>query len=70
MEQKESNDARYSELLTPMKTPVKLEDDDTKGTGASPQVRSHPPLCLRERTGEKHTVYWCGSPAMWIRYPH
>ena len=36
MEQKESNDAWYSELLTPMKTPVKSEDDDTKGTGASP----------------------------------
>ena len=36
MEQKESNDARYSKLLTPTKTPVKSEDDDTKGTRASP----------------------------------
>ena len=36
MEQKESNDVRYSELLTPTGTPVKLEDDATKGTRASP----------------------------------
>ena len=39
MEQKESDDASYSELLTttPVNTPVKSEDDATmKGTGASP----------------------------------
>ena len=37
MEQKESDDAQYSELLTPMDMPVKTEDDATeKGTGASP----------------------------------
>ena len=34
MEQKETNDARYSELLTPTWTPVKMEDDTTKGTRA------------------------------------
>ena len=42
MEQKESDDARYSELLTPMKTPVKSEDDATKGTGASPDSERSP----------------------------
>ena len=42
MEQKESNDARYSEFLTPTKTPVKSEDDDTKGTGASPDSERSP----------------------------
>ena len=42
MEQKESDDARYSELLTPTKTPVKLKDDDTKGTGASPDGEKSP----------------------------
>ena len=42
MEQKESDDAQYSELLTPMKTPVKLEDDDTKGTRASPDSERSP----------------------------
>ena len=42
MEQKESDDARYSELLTPTRTPVKLEDDDTKGTRASPDSERSP----------------------------
>ena len=42
MEQKESDDARYSELLTRMKTPVKSEDDATKGTGASPDSERSP----------------------------
>ena len=42
MEQKESDDARYSELLTPTKTPVQSEDDDTKGTGASPDGEKSP----------------------------
>ena len=42
MEQKESDDARYSKLLTPTKTPMKLEDDDTKGTGASPDSERSP----------------------------
>ena len=42
MEQKESDDARYSELLTPTKTPVKLEDENTKGTGASPDGERSP----------------------------
>ena len=42
MEQKESNDAQYSELLTPTGTPVKLEDDATKGTGASPDSERSP----------------------------
>ena len=42
MEQKESDDAWYSELLTPTKTPVKSEDDDTKGTGASPDSERSP----------------------------
>ena len=42
MEQKESDDARYSKLLTPTKTPVKSEDDDTKGTGASPDSERSP----------------------------
>ena len=70
MEQKESNDAWYSELLTPMRTPVKLEDDATKGTGVSLTVRGHPPLCPRECAREKHTVYWCGLPATWILYLH
>ena len=42
MEQKESDDAWYSELLTPMKTPVKSEDDTTKGTGASPDSGRSP----------------------------
>ena len=39
MEQKKSDDALYSELLTttPVDTPIKSEDDATiKGTGASP----------------------------------
>ena len=35
MEQKETDDAQYSELLTPTGTPVKMEDDATKGTEAS-----------------------------------
>ena len=42
MEQKESDDAWYSELLTPTKTPVKSEDDDTKGTEASPDSERSP----------------------------
>ena len=42
MEQKESDDARYSKLLTPTKTPVKSEDDNTKGTGASPDGERSP----------------------------
>ena len=42
MEQKESDDARYSELLTPTKTPVKSEDDGTKGTGTSPDGERSP----------------------------
>ena len=42
MEQKESDDAWYSKLLTPMKTPVKSEDDATKGTGASPDSERSP----------------------------
>ena len=47
MEQKESNDAWYSELLTPMKTPVKSEDDDTKGTAASPDSERSPATVSR-----------------------
>ena len=42
MEQKQSDDAQYSELLTPMRTPVKSEDDATKGTGASPDSERSP----------------------------
>ena len=42
MEQKESDDARYSELLTPTGTPVKSEDDATMGTGASPDSERSP----------------------------
>ena len=42
MEQKESDDARYSELLTPTGTPVKSEDDTTKGTRASPDSERSP----------------------------
>ena len=42
MEQKESNDAWYSKLFTPTKTPVKSEDDTTKGTGASPDSERSP----------------------------
>ena len=42
MEQKESDDAQYSELLTPIKTPVKSEDDATKGTGPSPDSERSP----------------------------
>ena len=53
MEQKESNDAWYSELLTPTRTPVKSEDDTTKGTRASPDSERSPatvsqPMCRRE----------------------
>ena len=53
MEQKESDDARYSELLTPTRTPVKSEDDTTKGTGASPDSERSPAtvsqvMCQRE----------------------
>ena len=42
MEQKETDDARYSELLTPTGTPVKMEDDTTKGTGASLESEKSP----------------------------
>ena len=42
MEQKESDDAWYSKLLTPTRTPVKSEDDATKGTGASPDSERSP----------------------------
>ena len=42
MEQKESDDAQYSELLIPTRTPVKSEDDVTKGTGASPDSERSP----------------------------
>ena len=42
MEQKETEDAWYSELLTPTRTPVKTEDDTTKGTGASPDSEKSP----------------------------
>ena len=42
MEQKESDDAWYSELLTPTGTPVKSEVDATKGTGASPDSERSP----------------------------
>ena len=42
MEQKETDDARYSELLTPTGTPVKTEDDTTKGTRASPDSERSP----------------------------
>ena len=52
MEQKESNDAQYSELLTPTGTPVKMEDDATKGTGASPDSERSPttgPQGMRRR---------------------
>ena len=70
MEQKESDDARHSELLTPMKTPVKSEDDYTKGTGASPDgERSPATVSQGMHAREKHTVYWCGLPATWIQYP-
>ena len=52
MEQKETDDARYSELLTPTGTPVKMEDDTTKGTGASPEGEKLPatePQGMRRR---------------------
>ena len=42
MEQKKTDDAWYSELLTPTGTPVKMEDDITKGTGASPEGEKSP----------------------------
>ena len=42
MEQKETDDAQYSELLTPTRTPVKMEDDTTKGTRASPESEKSP----------------------------
>ena len=53
MEQKETDDARYSELLTPTGTPVKTEDDTTKGTRASPESEKSPTtgpqgMCQRE----------------------
>ena len=53
MEQKESDDARYSKLLTPTQTPVKSEDDNTKGTRASPDSERSPAtvsqgMCQRE----------------------
>ena len=53
MEQKESDDAWYSKLLTPTGTPVKSEDVATKGTGASPDSERSPAtvsqgMCQRE----------------------
>ena len=43
MEQNESDDAQYSELLTPTDMPVKTEDDATeKGTRASPDGEGLP----------------------------
>ena len=42
MEQKETDDAQYLELLTPTGTPVKMEDDTTKGTRASPEGEKSP----------------------------
>ena len=42
MEQKETDDALYSELLTPTDTPVKMEDDATMGTRASPDSERSP----------------------------
>ena len=53
MEQKESDDAQYSELLTPTRIPVKSEDDTTKGTGASPDSERSPAtvsqgMCCKE----------------------
>ena len=52
MEQKETDDARYLELLTPTGTPMKTEDDTTKGTGASPEGEKSPatePQGMRQR---------------------
>ena len=52
MEQKETDDAWYSELLTPTGTPVKTEDDTTKGTRASPEGEKSPttgPQGMRRR---------------------
>ena len=56
MEQKETDDARYLELLTPTGTPVETEDDTTKGTGASPESEKSPAtgpqgMCRREAYG-------------------
>ena len=53
MEQKETDDAWYLKLLTPTGTPVKMEDDTTKGTGASPEGEKSPAtgpqgMCRRE----------------------
>ena len=53
MEQKETDDAQYSELLTPTGTPVKTEDDTTKGTRASLESEKSPAtgpqgMCQRE----------------------
>ena len=42
MEQKETYDAWYLELLTPTETPVKMEDDTTKGTRASDESEKSP----------------------------
>ena len=52
MEQKETDDAQYLELLTPTGTPVKTEDDTTKGTGASLESEKSPatwPQGMRRR---------------------
>ena len=55
MEREESEDARYSKLLTtaPVDTPVKSEDDATaQGTGASPDsegLSAVTPWGLRQR---------------------
>ena len=53
MEQKETDHAWYSELLTPSGTPVKMEDDTTKGTRASLESDKSPAtgpqgMCRRE----------------------
>ena len=42
MEQKETDNAWYLELLTPTGTPVQMEDDTTKGTRASPESEKSP----------------------------
>ena len=52
MEQKETNDAWYLELLTPTGTPVQTEDDTTKGIGASLESEKSPatgPQGMRRR---------------------
>ena len=70
MELKETEDAWYFELLTttPVDTPVKSKDDTVDlGTGAFPEGEGSSKVVS---PGEKHTVFWCGSPVMWTRCPH